>query len=142
MNRLLLAILILSGCASQGVDRADQHHIIQEFYASVQSVKKIKLTSDVPTATIIGASAGVLEQLDGNSEEMIAGGIAGALIGGLITAIFEGSNDAYQYQLYNDDMGQFTLIQKQQLAKNTACVSVRVAAETSISAVPTAHCTK
>ena len=43
MKKSLIALLLLSGCASQGVDRDDQGHIIKHYYATVESIEKVKL---------------------------------------------------------------------------------------------------
>ncbi|GLX78815.1 hypothetical protein tinsulaeT_21550 [Thalassotalea insulae] len=140
MKRLLLPLLLLSGCATPGVDRAEQNHVVKEFYASVQSVKAVTLSSDVKTGVLVGAGVGVIDELDGNSEDMVAGGIAGALVGGLFTAIFEGSDEAFEYSLHNKEQGQFTLVQKEQITKNSQCVKVRVANKASISPVANSYC--
>lgn len=71
---------------------------------------------------------------------MISGAIAGALVGGIFTAIFEGSNDAYEYQLQSKQKGDFALIQKEQLADNVACVKVRVASKVLLSSTDTVNC--
>ena len=140
MKQAFLLLLLLTGCATPGVDRAEQNIIVKEFYASVQSVKAVTLSSDVKTGVLVGAGVGVIDELDGNSQDMIAGGIAGALVGGLFTAIFEGSDDAFEYSLFNKEQGVFTLVQKQQIAENTKCVKVRVADKASISPVDNNYC--
>lgn len=94
MNKLLLGLLFLGGCATLGVDRADQNVMIKRFYAKVTSVQPVKLSSNVKTGIAAGSTIGFVDQLDGNHEEMIAGAVAGALVGGLVTAISEGSNEA------------------------------------------------
>ena len=86
MKKSLIALLLLSGCASQGVDRDDQGHIIKHYYATVESIEKVKLSSEIGTGIMVGAGIGLAEDLDGNTEDMMSGAIAGALIGGLFTA--------------------------------------------------------
>jgi outer membrane lipoprotein SlyB len=143
MNKYILGFVslsILTGCASQGVNRADQNEIVQEFYASVESVKQVELSSEVKTGIVGGAVVGTIDELDGNSEDMISGAIAGALVGGIFTAIFEGSNDAYEYQLKSKQKGNFALIQKEQLAENAGCVKVRVASKVQLSSTDAVNC--
>lgn len=143
MNKYILGLLsfsFLTGCASQGINRADQNEVVQEFYASVESVKKVELSSEVKTGIVGGAVVGTIDELDGNSEDMISGAIAGALVGGIFTAIFEGSNDAYEYQLKSKKKGDFALIQKEQLADNVGCVKVRVASKVLLSSTDTVNC--
>jgi outer membrane lipoprotein SlyB len=125
MKKLLLSALLLSGCATQGVGREDQNQIIKEYYASVVSVTPVTLSSEVNTGIVAGAGIGVLETIDGNTEEMIAGGIIGALVFGLFTAIFEGDDEAFKYHLNSTEQGEFNVIQKQKLPESISCVKVR-----------------
>jgi len=125
MKKLLLGALLLTGCASPGIDRDDEGQLIKEFYASVESITPVTLSSQVKTGIVTGASIGVLDELDGNHEDMIAGGIAGALVFGLFTAIFEGDNEAFQYRLNSSTEGSFEIIQKQEIANSVSCVKVR-----------------
>jgi uncharacterized protein YcfJ len=140
MKILLLTLVLLSGCATQGIDRADQNKITKEFYASVISIEQVKLSSEVGSGIVGGAAIGVIDELDGNREDMIAGGLVGALIGGFFTALFEGSNEAYQYTLNSAVEGEFSIIQKERIDTTTACVKVRIGNKASISAVAEDNC--
>ena len=140
MKKSLLTLVLLSGCSSQGVDRADQNEITKEFYASIESIKQVTLSSHVKTGIAGGAVIGVADELDGNHEDMIAGGIAGALVGGLFTALFEGNNEAYEYTLKSENEGGFTLIQKELIDIHTGCAKVRVSGKTSISKASKENC--
>jgi len=142
MKRLLLSALLLTGCATQGIDREDQNQIVKEFYASVESVTPVTLSSEVKTGMVTGAGIGILDELDGNHEDMIAGGIAGALVFGLFTAIFEGDNDAFQYQLNSEEEGSFKVIQKEQIPESFSCVKVRSTKVVKLIPTDAAHCQK
>lgn len=142
MKRLLLSALLLTGCASQGVDRNEENQIIKEFYAAIESVTPVTLSSEVNTGIVTGAGIGVLDQIDGNTEEMIAGGIIGALVFGLFTAIFEGDNQAYKYHLNSDTLGTFDVVQKQQLPESISCVKVRSGKTVELIAANTENCSK
>jgi len=85
-----------------------------------------------------GAGIGMLGEIDGNHQDMIAGGIAGALVFGLFTAISEGDNDAYQYHLNSTTEGGFDVIQKQQLPESFGCVKDRNSK--TIELIPVALC--
>jgi len=54
MKKLLLSALLLTGCASQGVDRNENNQIIKEFYASIESVTPVILSSEVNTNIAAG----------------------------------------------------------------------------------------
>lgn len=140
MDKLLLTLILLSGCSSQGVARVDQNEIIKEFYASIESINQVKLSSHVKSGIAGGAVIGVIDELDGNHEKMIAGGIAGAFIGGLFTALSEGSNKAYEYTLTSESEGEFRLIQKKLIDINTGCAQVRVSSKTSITTALKENC--
>jgi predicted acylesterase/phospholipase RssA len=83
---------------------------------------------------------GALEELDGNSEHMITGTLAGAIIASIFTALFEGSNDAYQYSLSSSQQGDFTLIQKEKVDIKTGCVKVKMCKKISIVSAPNDNC--
>ena len=141
MKKSLIALLLLSGCASQGVDRDDQGHIIKHYYATVESIEKVKLSSEIGTGIMVGAGIGLAEDLDGNTEDMISGAIAGALIGGLFTALFEGGNTAYQYTLNDVDNGEFIVIQKTKLPKSTRYVRIKTGNKVKLEQVAYRNCT-
>ena len=140
MKKLLLTLVLLSGCATQGIDRENQNVITKEFYASVISMEQVKLSSHVTSGIVGGATIGVIDELDGDHEDMIAGGLAGALVGGLFTALFEGSNKAYRYSLYSQTEGEFSIIQKEHIDIKTGCVKVRISNNASISAAAEDNC--
>ncbi|MGB1293822.1 MAG: hypothetical protein ACPG5Z_16890 [Pseudoalteromonas sp.] len=141
MNKAFIVLLLLTGCAAgPGIDRAEENRIVTEYYAQVQSTKPVQLSSDVFNGMMIGATVGVIDELDGNREDMIAGGIAGALVGGLFTALFEGSDEAYEYQLFTQKQGEFWVVQKEQLPSDTQCVKVRVADKATLVKAPNQWC--
>jgi len=140
MIKYLSVALLLAGCATPGVDRGEENHLVQEFYANVVSVRPVELSSDVGTGVLVGAGVGIIDEADGNTEDMVAGGIAGALVGGLFTAIFEGSDQAFEYSLHSDNRGDFTLVQKEKIQENATCVKVRVANKATISVVDQSFC--
>lgn len=125
MKKLLLIALLITGCASPGVDRNDMNLVIKEYYASVESITPVTLSSEVKTGMVTGASIGIIDELDGDHEDMISGGIAGALVVGLFTAIFEGDNQAFQYSLHSTTDGTFSVIQKERIPDSVNCVKVR-----------------
>ncbi|AQP98672.1 hypothetical protein H5119_19715 [Pseudoalteromonas sp. SG45-5] len=141
MKKYLIAVLLLSGCASQGVDRNNQNHIVKRYYASLQSVQKVTLSSEVGTGIAAGAGFGLVDSLDGNTEDMVGGAIVGGLVGGLFTALFEGGNTAYQYNLYAAKEGEFTVIQKQKLDNSTQCVVVNAGEKVTLEPVDNKYCT-
>ena len=41
MKKSLIMVILLSGCASPGIDRADQNQVVKRYYASVESEQKV-----------------------------------------------------------------------------------------------------
>lgn len=140
MKKSLLIFLLLSGCASQGIDRNDKNQMVKRYYATVGSMQQVTLSSEVGTGIAAGAGFGFVDNLDGNTEEMVGGAIIGGLVGGLFTALFEGGNTAYQYNLYAANEGDFTVIQKHKLDKNTQCVVVNAGGKVTLEPVDNAYC--
>ena len=142
MKKYLIAVLLLSGCATQGVDRNNQNQIVKRYYASVESMQPVTLSSEVGTGIAAGAGVGFVDSLDGNTEEMLGGAIIGGLVGGLFTALFEGGDDAYQYNLYAANEGAFTVFQKHKLDKNTQCVAVTAGDKVKLESVAQHFCNR
>ncbi|ATC95726.1 hypothetical protein [Pseudoalteromonas tunicata] len=137
---LLLMVSWLAGCANQGIDRADQNKVIKQYYARVDSIAHVKLDSDVPEAMAIGGATGLIKNLDGDSGDMIAGTIVGAFFTGIISAAFEGDNNAYQYQLSSVTQGNFSVVQKDKSIKPGECVLVKEASKVTLTKIPEHFC--
>ena len=143
MSLLSLVLVMASGCATQGIDRANQNVIVETFIAKLNGVEQVTLSSHVKTGMVLGATDGALTSaVDHNGEHFLGSVLVGALVGGLFTALFEGSNQAFEYQLFATKHGNFSVVQKQQLASEVTCVEVRKAAKGSLTAIPQAHCSK
>lgn len=137
----LLIGLGLNGCASSDdFDRRAENQFVTEFFAYVENVTPVRFKSYVGEGMAMGAIGGVLERADGNSEDMLAGGIAGALVGGLFTALFEGSSKGFEYQLKAVDGDVVTVIVGKKEASEGDCVSVRVAGDVRMTKQPLILC--
>ncbi|SFB87030.1 hypothetical protein [Pseudoalteromonas denitrificans] len=139
---LLLSLIVLTGCASQSFERAEQNKIIKEYYASVESISKMKLPSKVGEMTTVGGVLGLADNLDGNHQDMISGILAGVLVGAITTSIIEGSNNAFEYQLYSQEKGFFTLIQEEKISFKGGCVKVKETNKVTINSALKINCTQ
>lgn len=144
---LLLSLALTAmttGCSSTDdsnrVDRDNQNSLISQFYATVHSVNAVKLTSNADEGMVNGVFIGLIESLDGDSEDMLAGLIGGALIGGLFTTIAEGSGDAYQYHISSATHGEFSVVQEQQLPASATCVRVKSGNKVTLTPVDERFC--
>jgi len=140
LTAAILTVSFLTACSTPGVNRDDENIIVKAMYAQVQSVEPITLSSEVNTNAAAGAVIGVLDNADGNREEMIGGAVVGALVGGLFTKLAEGSNEAYQYNLYSEQEGHFSIVQKELVDVQSQCVHVRIASEVSVQSAPESYC--
>lgn len=68
--------------------------------------------------------------------------IIGGLVGGLFIALFEGGNDAYQYNLYAANEAEFIVIQKQKLNKSTQYVAATAGDKVKLKLVDYRLCTE
>lgn len=141
----LLLIVLLTGCAQSGIYRENRNEIIETYFATVNSVKEVQLESKAAEGAIVGGVTGLAENLDGNSEEMIAGTIAGAIVGALFTSlyesIFDGGYSAYEYQLTTTKQEQISIVvSKENYHEIGQCVRIRKSEKVSLSAVDSSLC--
>jgi outer membrane lipoprotein SlyB len=137
----ILGIFFLSACAnSNHVDHQAKNQFVTEFYAWVENVEKIKFKSHVGEGAAIGAVDGLLNNVRGNSQDMLAGAIIGGLFGSILTALFEGNTNGYEYQLEAVDGDLVSVIAQHKAAEQGQCVSVRVAGDVRIRLEPMAAC--
>lgn len=136
-----MGLFFLSSCANTNhVDHQARNQFVTEFYAWVENVEKIKFKSHVAQGSAIGAVDGLLNNVHGNREDMLAGVIIGGLFGGLVTALFEGNTTGYEYHLAAVDGDLVSVIADNKSAEQGQCVSVRVAGDVRITLEPMAAC--
>lgn len=132
---------LLNACAqSNHVDHSAKNQFVTEFYAWVESVEKVRFKSYVGEGAAVGAVDGLLHNVHGNSEDMLAGVIVGGVFGGLITALFEGNTVGYEYELEAVDGDLVSVIVEKKAAAVGQCVRVRVAGDVRIRLVQEAQC--
>ena len=137
---LLMIQFFLVGCASNGVSRDNLNDKISITYATVVKVDEVKLKSDVGKATAVGGLWGLAANSKGNREDMAEGALAGALVYGLTTKIFEGSNRAYAYTLRDKNNNEFKVNTEQGGIHAEDCVSVESGNHTNIRRVSSVYC--
>jgi len=137
----MLGIFFLSACAnSNHASHQAKNQFVTEFYAWVENVEKIKFKSYVGEGAAVGAVDGLLSNVRGDSQDILAGAIIGGLFGGLLTALFEGNTNGYEYQLAAVDGDLVSVIAEDKSAEQGQCVSVRVAGDVRIKLEPMAAC--
>jgi hypothetical protein len=137
----ILGIFFLSACAnSNHVDHQAKNQFVTQFFAWVENVEKIKFKSHVSEGAAIGVVDGLLNNARGNSQDMLAGAFIGGLFGGLLTALFEGNTNGYEYQLAAVDGDIVSVIAEYKAAEQGQCVSVRIAGDVRITLESMAAC--
>jgi|GEM_PF-2841057 len=133
-------IAALTACSSSGFERSNLNEANQRYHAILLQQEPVTLNSNVPEGAVTGASFGLFNELDGDSEDMISGLLAGALVGSVISAVADGSNQATRYRLYHQGKGEFSVASKQKLDKNVQCVEVQHAKKIKLYAVDPEFC--
>ncbi len=133
-------VTALTACSSASINRDDLNQTVQRYHATVLAQEPVTLSSSVPEGVVTGASYGLFDELDGDSEDMISGVLAGVLVGGVVSALADGSNQAIRYRLYHQDKGEFAVISKEQLGRDVRCVEVQQAQQVKLFAVDSEFC--
>lgn len=119
-------LLMLTGCATHDYEYEDRNQFVTEFYAHVEQVYPIEFESEVGRTAVTWGLWGALENSHGNRSQILGGAIAGALLGGVITSLFEGSNQGYEYYLRATDGDQVVVVLDHYPADVGECVRVRM----------------
>lgn len=137
---LIISLVVLSACTSIHQERFDENTVIHTFYASINTVTRVEYDSQAGDGAMLGAGIGFLENVDGNSSDMLAGAFIGAFIGGLFTSLVEGDNTVYRYELYSIEQGDFAIIQEDKLEAGVSCVKVYLSRNAKMFPAPSNMC--
>ena len=144
MIRMLTAclVVILTGCTSQGVDRADTNTPINISYANVADFEKVKLKSDVGKNAAIGGLVGLAigAVAGGDAAGAAIGAASGAALSASTTKIAEGSSEAMSYTLQRPDGSQFKVITDDDHLQAGDCVAVESGRTTNLRRVAADLC--
>lgn len=129
-----LVLLMLAGCASSGVDRADVNTPISISYAVVTASEKVQLKSDVGKSAATGGVLGLLigAVSGGNLEGAAIGAAAGAAVSGTVTKIDEGSSEAMSYTLQRPNKSEFKVVTDNDQLQVGDCVAVETGKTTNL----------
>ncbi|GAB5379210.1 MAG: hypothetical protein Alis3KO_11970 [Aliiglaciecola sp.] len=136
----LISVFFLAGCASYDYEHGDRNQYVTEFYAQVEQVYPIKFDSEVGEAAVAWGLWGALENSHGDRGDILGGAIVGALLGGAITSLFEGSNQGYEYYLRAVDGDQVIVVLDHFPADAGECVRVRMSRNVKVYATSHYHC--
>jgi len=136
----MMASSLLSCASNSQVDVQARNQFVTQFYALVTTVEKVKFKSYAGEGAAIGALDGALSNARGDAGDMLAGAIVGGFFGGMLTALLEGSNIGYEYQLQAVDGDSVNVIIDERAADIGDCVRVRVAGDVRISKRPMYQC--
>jgi len=135
-------VLMLSGCVSNDrYGRHDADSFVTEFYAWVDNIEEVPFDSNVGENVLIGVTHGAISDSHyyrGN--HAFRGALIGGFLAGLITAIVEGKNTGYEYQLSAIDGDSVNVLSNRDNAQLGDCVVVRVANSVRIKPVQAERC--
>lgn len=120
--------------------KEDANHFVTEFYAWVDAVEPVTFDSDLDQNIVIGATSGAISGAIDNDGRAFEGAVIGGVIAAVITAIAEGDNTGYEYQLSAVDGDSVTVLTDSELALLGDCVIVRVAKTVTLYPVAAEQC--
>lgn len=136
-----IGLLTLAGCHTTGdYVKEDANHFVTEFYAWVDAVDPVTFDSDMDQNVVIGATSGAISGAIDNDGRAFEGAILGGVVAAVLTAIAEGDNTGYEYQLSAVDGDRVTVLSDNQSALLGDCVMVRVAKTVTLYPVAAEQC--
>lgn len=120
----LSAALLMAGCTSSGVHRADVEQAIHISYATVIDVEDVKIKSEAGKSAGLGGLWGLSIGASGDRGDIVGGLVAGALLLGLTTKIAEGSNEAKGYTVEYSDGDRVKIVTEDKQVARGDCVAV------------------
>ncbi|MDC0603160.1 hypothetical protein OAP14_09075 [Aliiglaciecola sp.] len=133
-------ILFLSACASGDYRQSDRNEYVTVFYAEVDQIHDVAFDSQAGEAVAVGGVWGALENADGDRGDIIGGAIVGAVFGGIINAIFEGSTKGYEYYLTAVDGDSVMVVLDHDPAEVGECVRVVMTRKVTVDLADKSHC--
>lgn len=141
MLSTLITTVLISGCtSSERYSRYEADSFVTEFYAWVDNIEEVAFDSDVGENILFGATHGAISGVHYDGHHALRGALIGGFLAGLVTAIIEGENTGYEYQLSAIDGDSVIVLSDDQSAQLGDCVVVRVANSVRIRPVRAERC--
>lgn len=116
--------LVMAGCTSSGVNRADVDQAIDISYATVVDVEDVKIKSEAGKSAGLGGLWGLSIGAHGDTGDIVGGLVAGAVLLGLTTKIAEGSSEAKGYTVEYTDGERIKIVTTEKSIARGDCVAV------------------
>lgn len=136
--KLILSVLVF--LVSQSAWTTDRRHMntsIDISYGIVENVGRTKIDSNVGRNAAVG---GVVGAATSGHHHRGKHALEGAAAAGILTAILEGSREAYIYRIKVMGGGEKKVITEQMGIREGDCVSLEEGATTNVRRVPPVHC--
>jgi outer membrane lipoprotein SlyB len=143
MPKIFLIALIstaILGCNSKDVNRTDINQFVEVIFARVINIKPVKFDSKADEAVATGAIGGAIENSYGDSEDVVAGAITGALVSALIVTIEEGSRHGLLVDLIGADTTPYHIVVNRQDIQIGQCLQLIKGFEVSVVHVDGKYC--
>lgn len=137
----VFAVTVTSLCAAQGAVKGSSSTIS---YGKVAQVEKVKLDNSGATSggAVVGGLAGVATQHGRGSDEKLAGAVAGALLGGLLTHAATGKRKVEAFTVNLNNGSTIKVIQDMADIVVGDCVAVEQGQTANIRRIADEMCTK
>lgn len=132
--------LVMAGCTSSGVSRADVDQAIDISYATVVDVEDVKIKSEAGKSAGIGGLWGLSIGAHGDSGVILGGLVAGAILLGLTTKIAEGSSEAKGYTVEYSDGERIKIVTEEKEIVIGDCVAVESGRSVNVRRVSSSLC--
>jgi len=142
MPVLVLAGVVLSGCASYGGTSTSANTVISVQYGVVQQVQQTELDASTGKGALLGGLLGlaIAAGTGGSTEAQVGGTAAGALVGGLVQKERKASNKAEQYTIKLNSGATVAIVTVNNDIQTGDCVSVEQGQHANIRRVSPVMC--
>ena len=139
MNKKTLIAGVLTLCVSPhtlAISGSSLNTSINISYGTVESVQRVKIDSKAAQGAVLGGMVGAASGHHDRGKHALAG----ALVGGILSAIIQGKRDAFSYTVLMSGGGEKRVVTEQDDVRVGDCVSVEEGRTTNIREVPKVHC--
>jgi hypothetical protein len=139
---VLLTITAMNTAAAEVVGRQNVGISITVNHGTVIEVEQVKLQSAAAGGATLGGIAGLASARHKSGKNKAAAALTGALLGGVLTKVMEGSNKANAYTVKMENGSTVKVVSEQKGIRVKDCVAVESGKSTNIHKVSSALCEK
>jgi outer membrane lipoprotein SlyB len=135
--QILALSLLCTACASNAIDRNQLNSTITINYGTVIDIGQTKVDSSAPGGAVMG---GIVGAATSGKHHRGKHALEGALAGGILSAMLDGSRKAYSYEIELKNGSEVKVVTEQSGIRVGDCVSFEQGRTTNVRRVPSVHC--